>query len=157
MNLIYQETAWINLHCGCEWGVCVCDASDDGQNRQKVGRTPPLFINPFMPRPSAVMLLSNPRWSRSLSQASISERRGPDHDRTLEASRVCFQGTNLSFCCFLSLNTLSTPEAVFSSTYGDLSPSAAAIVENVAKREINIFENIWIHMLSFPNFLDGFL
>lgn len=157
MNLIYQEAAWINLHCGCEWGVCVCDVGDEGQNRRKVGRTPPLFINPFMPRPSAVMLLSNPRWSQSLSQASISERRGPDRDRTLEASRVCFQGTNLSFCCFLSLNTLSTPEAVFSSTYGDLSPSAAAIVENVAKREINIFESIWIHVPFFPNFLDCFL
>lgn len=87
MNLIYQETAWINLHCGCEWGVCVCvcDASDDGQNRQKVGRTPPLFINPFMPRPSAVMLLSNLRWSRSLSQASISERRGPDRARSFQS------------------------------------------------------------------------
>lgn len=109
----------------------------------------PWSFNPFMPRPSAVMLLSNPRWSRSLSQVSISEWREPDREQTVKASRVCFQGKNLSFCCFHSLNTLSTPEAVFSSTYGDLSLKCCCDCRECSQKRNKHFENIWMHVLSF--------
>lgn len=141
---------WLWMRCVC---VCVMRAMMDRTDRRWAGPRPcsltPLCQDPVLS--CCLATFADPgAWVRPASLNDV--------DRTaLEASRVCFQGTNLSFCCFLSLNTLSTPEAVFSSTYGDLSPSAAAIVENVAKREINIFENIWIHMLSFPNFLDSFL
>lgn len=130
-----------------EWGV-LWDWGSDVRMRVWAGPHPWSF-NPFMPRPSAVMLLSNPRWSRSLSQVSISEWREPDREQTVKASRVCFQGKNLSFCCFHSLNTLSTPEAVFSSTYGDLSLKCCCDCRECSQKRNKHFENIWMHVLSF--------
>lgn len=155
MNLIYQEKhekKKLNEVC-CETKgltyVCVFVCATIHRADGRWAGPHPWSFNPFMPRPSAVMLLSNPRWSRSLSQVSISEWREPDREQTVKASRVCFQGKNLSFCCFHSLNTLSTPEAVFSSTYGDLSLKCCCDCRECSQKRNKHFENIWIHVLSF--------
>lgn len=142
LNEVCCETMGLTYVC-----VFVC-ATIHGADGRWAGPHPWSF-NPFMPRPSAVMLLSNPRWSRSLSQVSISEWREPDREQTVKASRVCFQGKNLSFCCFHSLNTLSTPEAVFSSTYGDLSLKCCCDCRECSQKRNKHFENIWIHVLPF--------
>ncbi len=75
MNLIYQEAAWINLHCGCEWGVlCVMWAIMDRTDERWAGPRS-CSLTPLCPDPvlsCCLATLADPRaWVRPASPNDV--------------------------------------------------------------------------------------